>query len=98
MARYRTFRELDWSLLLVTLAVCGLGVLQIFSATHDTVWHDAWWKQIIYIAAGLIGMWLMTRVDYHILMGHVPVLYGVTIVTLVGVSLVGVKVFGSRRW
>ncbi|MBI4878013.1 MAG: rod shape-determining protein RodA [Acidobacteria bacterium] len=98
MARYRTLRDLDWPLLLITLALCGLGILQIYSATHDTVWRDAWWKQLVYVSVGLMGMWLISRVDYHTLLGQVPVLYGITIVTLVAVFMVGVKVFGSRRW
>jgi rod shape determining protein RodA len=98
MARYRTLRDLDWPLVVIALAICALGVLQIYSATRDTVWHDAWWKQVLYILAGLAGLWLMTKVDYHTLLGQVPVLYGVTLAALLTVLLVGVKVFGSRRW
>ena len=47
MARYRSFRDLDWPLLIIALIICALGVLQIYSATHDTKWHDAWWKQVV---------------------------------------------------
>ena len=46
MPRYLSLRDIDWPLLAITLIICGLGVLQIFSATHDTKWEDAWWKQI----------------------------------------------------
>ncbi len=49
MARYRSFRDLDWPLLIITLIICALGILQIYSATRDTRWHDAWWKQILWI-------------------------------------------------
>ena len=98
MARYRTIRDLDWPLVVIALSICGVGVLQIYSATHGTVWHDAWWKQILYVTAGLIGMWLMTKVDYHTLLGQAPVFYGVTLAALLTVLVVGVKVYGSRRW
>ncbi len=98
MAHYRTLRDLDWPLLAIALVISGLGVLQIYSATHDTVWHDAWWKQILFIVLGLAGMWLMTKIDYHTLLGQVPILYGVTIAMLVIVSLIGATVFGSKRW
>ena len=50
---YRTVRDLDWPLLLITLAICAAGVLQIYSATHDTIWQDAWWKQIVWVAGGV---------------------------------------------
>src|SRR5579862_8743602 len=98
MARYLSFRDLDWPLLILTLSICALGVLQIFSATHDTIWKDAWWKQIIWIAVGLLLMWLTTSLDYHTLLGQVPVLYGLSIATLIAVFLVGKQAFGSRRW
>jgi rod shape determining protein RodA len=95
---YRSIRDLDWPLLLVTLAICSLGVLQIYSATHDTIWKDAWWKQIIWVGAGLVLLWVVTNIDYHTLLGQVYVLYGLSIVTLISVFIIGTKVFGSRRW
>lgn len=98
MASYRTVRDLDWPLLLVALAICGFGVLQIYSATHDTIWRDAWWKQIIFIAVGMVLMWIAARIDYHTLLGQVYIFYGLTLVTLIAVFAVGSKVFGSTRW
>ena len=98
MARYRSFRDLDWSLLIVSLIICSLGVLQIYSATRDTRWQDAWWKQLIWIAVALGLMWLITSIDYHALLGQVAWLYSISIFSLVGVLLVGRLVFGSRRW
>ena len=98
MTGYRSLRDLDWPLLLVTLSISALGVLQIYSATRETIWKDAWWKQIIWIAAGLLLMWVVTNIDYHTLLGQVYLLYGLSIVTLISVFLIGTKVFGSRRW
>lgn len=98
MSAYRSLRDLDWPLLLITLSICALGVLQIYSATHETIWKDAWWKQIIWIGAGLVLMWVVTNIDYHTLLGQVYVMYGLSIVMLVSVFLIGTKVFGSRRW
>ena len=43
-------------------------------------------------------MWVTTKIDYHTLLGQVPILYLGTIVTLIGTFLVGKMVFGSRRW
>lgn len=98
MTGYRSIRDLDWPLLLITLSISALGVLQIYSATHETIWKDAWWKQIIWIAAGLLLMWVVTNIDYHTLLGQVYLMYGLSIVTLISVFLIGTKVFGSRRW
>jgi rod shape determining protein RodA len=96
--RYRSLRDLDWSLLAISLIISALGVLQIYSATHDTKWHNAWWKQVVWIMIGLGIMWLLTSVDYHTLLGQVPILYTLSIVALLATFAVGDIVFHSRRW
>src|ERR1035438_997388 len=98
MARYRSFRDMDWSLLAISLIICALGVLQVYSATRDTHWQDAWWKQLIWIAIALGLMWVVMAVDYHTLIGQVPLLYVASITSLIAVLAVGRLVFGSRRW
>ena len=98
MASYRSLRDFDWTMFLLAFTICGLGVLQIYSATHDTAWHDAWWKQIVWVAAAAVLMWIVTLIDYHTLLSHVFSMYGIAVVTLIATFAVGQKVFGSRRW
>lgn len=99
MAQYRSLRDFDWVILILALVISAAGILQIYSATHDTpVWQDAWWKQIVWVVLGLILMWVATQIDYHSLLGQVPVLYAATVALLLGTYLVGTVVFGSKRW
>jgi rod shape determining protein RodA len=98
VARYRSFRDIDWPLLIISLIISALGVLQIYSATHDTKWHNAWWKQVVWIFVGLAFMWVMTSVDYHTLLGQVPLLYCLSIGALLLTWAIGDMVFHSRRW
>lgn len=98
MAAYRSIRDLDWPLLLICLAISALGVLQIFSATLGTASQSAWWKQIIWLAIGLVVMWFTARFDYHTLLGQLPILYGISIFLLLITPLVGRMVWGSKRW
>ncbi|HEX3682892.1 MAG TPA: rod shape-determining protein RodA [Bryobacteraceae bacterium] len=95
---YRSLRDLDWPLLIVTLALCTLGVLQIYSATLGTKWEDAWWKQIIWVGTGLAMMWVMATLDYHSLLGRVIYFYIGAVVLLLTTAVIGNKVFGSTRW
>jgi rod shape determining protein RodA len=95
---YRPLRDLDWPLLIVTLILCGLGVLQIYSATQGTHWADAWWKQIVWVATGLVMMWVVSMVDYHSLLGRVIYFYAACIGLLIVTLVLGNKVFGSTRW
>ncbi len=98
MHHYLSLRELDWALVIFAVIICGLGILQIYSATHDTIWQDAWWKQVLFVIAGLLLMWFITAIDYHSILAQVPLLYALSVVTLLAVFVLGRQVFGSRRW
>ena len=95
---YRTFKELDWPLIIVTLILCTLGVLQVYSATAGTKWNDAWWKQIIWVATGVGMMWLTAVIGYQALMSQVVYLYLGVIGLLVATTVMGNRIFGSTRW
>ena len=94
MIGYHSIRDLDWPLLFLTLALCALGVLEIFSATHGTEWSDAWWKQLVWISAGLVILLIVSAIDYHNLLERLPLFYVLSLVTLVGVLLFGATVSG----
>jgi rod shape determining protein RodA len=98
MLRHLSIRDLDWPLLIIVMVICGVGVLQIFSATIDTDYHSAWWKQILYILCGLILMYMAMSIDYHSLTHYVPMLYVTAVAALAGTALAGNTVFGSKRW
>jgi rod shape determining protein RodA len=89
---------MDWYLLVLTLIICCLGALQIFSATEGTKWQDAWWKQVVFVGGGLLLMWVVSQVDYHSLVARVFPLYAVILALLVLTMIVGSRVFGSTRW
>jgi rod shape determining protein RodA len=98
MRTLRIARTTDWYLLAITLVICSLGVLQIYSATHGTKWEDAWWKQVVFVTGGIILMWVATQIDYHVLLSQVVPMYALSIALLLITMLVGNKVFGSTRW
>jgi rod shape determining protein RodA len=96
--RYLSIRDLDWPLILIAILICAVGVVQIYSATRDTGWQDSWWKQIVYIFAGFVLLWLAVSVDYHSLLNQVPFMYVTSVLALLGTLVVGRQVFGSQRW
>jgi rod shape determining protein RodA len=99
MFQSASLRDFDWTMFFVVMIICGLGVLQIFSATHDTApWQDSWWKQVLFIAAGILLMLIATSIDYHSLMNHVYPLYITSLVLLIAVLVIGKRAFGSTRW
>src|SRR5690242_16292397 len=98
MSRYLSARDIDWPLLAITMLICGVGVLQIYSATLETTYHSGWWRQIVYVAGGLFLMWLVLAFDYHTFLHYVPALYIASVTALLGTYLIGQSAFGSRRW
>lgn len=98
MSGRHSARDIDWVLLGLALAVAALGVVEIYSATLNTVWHGAHLKQLFWIALGLGAFWLASTVDYHWLVEQTPLFYGAAILALVAVALFGDVINGSKRW
>ena len=98
MARYLSIRDLDWTMILVAMVICVVGVIQIFSATMDTSSQGAWWKQVIYIGGGLVLMWIVLHLDYHSMLHWVPVLYVGSIAGLLITLVFGQTTMGGQRW
>ncbi|MDR3726657.1 MAG: rod shape-determining protein RodA [Terracidiphilus sp.] len=98
MRRILSFRDFDWALLGMVLLLCTLSVFEIYSATLHTKYSGFYSKQLLWIAAGLVVMFLFAKIDYHLLLDWAPWAYGVCLVALVAVLAVGQKVLGARRW
>ncbi|MGA3334067.1 MAG: rod shape-determining protein RodA [Terracidiphilus sp.] len=98
MRRILSFRDFDWGLLLLVLAMCAISVLEVHSTTVHTRFASFGSKQMLFIGAGVIGMFIFAKIDYHRLLDWAPWAYGIFLVSLVAVKLVGHKVLGARRW
>jgi rod shape determining protein RodA len=98
MSRYLSPRDIDWTVLIIVLLICAVGTLQIYSATRDTEFQSAWWRQIVYILGGLMLMFVLLAVDYHTLLHFVPMMYIGSVLALLVTYVVGEKAYGSRRW
>jgi rod shape determining protein RodA len=98
MPRLSSYRDFDWVLLGFVALLSVISVLEIKSATMQTKFHGFDHKQIGFLAAGLLLMFLISLIDYHRLIDISPWAYGIGVVSLVAVKLVGTKVLGARRW
>ncbi len=98
MIGYRSIRDFDWHLLSLTLIICGIGILQLYSATHGTAWSGVWWKQMIWVATGTVILLAAATIDYHNVLDRSYLFYGLALVGLVAVFVIGKEVSGGRRW
>src|SRR5258708_12932228 len=92
-----SIRDYDWWLLATAFGICGIGVLEIWSATHASHLAGMHTHQIYWIMLGAFLMLLLSRVDYHTIMDQAPLLYLLAMVALVAVLAVGHTRFGARR-
>jgi rod shape determining protein RodA len=100
MARYVRFRDFDWVLMIFVLLICALGIVEIYSATRNTKFDDAdlQVKQIYWIIAGMIMMFLISLVNYQTLLENVHWMYGASILSLLAVLIMGRQYLGAKRW
>jgi rod shape determining protein RodA len=91
-------QDFDWPLLAIVAAINAIGVAEIYSSTHASAMVGMHWKQLTWIAVGLAGMLLISRVDYHALMDQAPALYMIGLAALLVVLVIGHSRFGAKRW
>ena len=91
-------QDFDWPLLAIVGAINLVGVLEIFSSTHASAMNGMQWKQLMWIGVGILGMFLISRIDYHTLLDQSITLYGIGIVGLLVVLAMGMTHLGAKRW
>lgn len=92
----RAFGHFDIPLLVITLALMGVGFLTIFSATYDS--QNRLMSQLMNMSVAFTVMWAVSQISPQTLARFAPPLYFVGVVLLVLVEAVGVTVNGAQRW
>jgi rod shape determining protein RodA len=100
MSARQLWGNFDWTLLLVVLLLCAIGVSMVYSSTVNTVdLNDLWLRQLVFIGAGLVVLFGAAFFDYRHLELLAPVAYVVLILSLFAVWLFGeTQGTGTRRW
>jgi rod shape determining protein RodA len=98
MARYVSYRDFDWVLLAFVLIICGMGVMEIHSATVHTKFAGAHVKQIYWVIAGVGAMFVVSLVNYQALLDQIHWFYIAGVGSLMAVMVFGQKYLGARRW
>jgi rod shape determining protein RodA len=96
-----TIRKIDYNLALVILALNVIGLINVYSATHGPTARgvsNLFWSQTIFVVVGWLVFTGLTFLDYRILMRFAYPFYGINIVFLVLVAIVGKTSLGAQRW
>jgi rod shape determining protein RodA len=96
----RLLTHFDWVLVLMILLVATIGIVNLFSAT--SAWGGAgapiYLKQCYWLAIGVIIAFTVCAFDYRHLGDFGFLLYGITLVLLLLVLIVGKTTMGATRW
>src|ERR1700732_3993705 len=90
--------DYDWWLIAILAAICTIGVLEIYSATHGSALAGMHNKQIRWLVVGFVLMFVLSWLDYHLILDQAWILYLIGVIALVAVLLVGHTRFGAKRW
>jgi len=97
----RFILHFDWTLFILVLALAGIGLVSVISASyagaHRTL-DPLVIRQLIWIAAGTVVMLIAVFVDYRSLQAYAYPFYVVVIGLLIAVMIAGHATGGSRRW
>ena len=92
------WKQFDWLLLGVVLLLCLLSFAMIYSATMGTELTDLWVRQVGFVIAGVIAVFVVAVLDYRQLSMFAVPAFLLFIASLVVVFLFGEAQGGSKSW
>ena len=95
---------LDFTLLITVFILLGLGIITVLSASSPTALAETGdsyqyvTKQIISAVIGIILMFAISKIDYRVWQKQYKVIFTITIILLLSVSIIGTESGGAKRW
>jgi rod shape determining protein RodA len=96
MFERRLYHHVDWGLLAAVLALCLVGLANIYSATGG--WGQVFQMQIYGIVLGMVALVFCLSIDYRSLADKSHFIYIGVVALLIYVLFFGAVRGGSRRW
>jgi rod shape determining protein RodA len=91
--------SLDFNFLGTALVISAIGCLLIYSATYfGDPSLGIFRKQLLWVGIGLALMAIFTMVDYHVFFDVAPILYGIGLVLLVYLLVLGKTTAHVKSW
>lgn len=103
-SRKSIFNNIDWLTVLLYLILVFVGWISIYSAVYDEAHHSIfdttqrYGKQLIWIAAACVLALTILMIDSKFFSTFSYLFYGLGILSLLAVLVIGTKISGSRSW
>ncbi len=97
MTTQERFGQISWSLVILIMAVGGIGLAMLYSAAGGDM--DPWAnRQLVRFAIGFAALLTVAVIDLRIWLQYAYVIYAIALVMLVGVEIAGKMGMGAVRW
>lgn len=95
--RLRLLSSIDGGVILSALLLAAIGLATVHSASAELP-IDYLPRQAAWVAVGLVLLVVSMSIDYHVLLDFSVVFYGVSLIALIAVLVVGVERGGAANW
>ncbi|WP_207424073.1 rod shape-determining protein RodA [Desertivirga brevis] len=98
------FFNVDWVIVLIYLALCVIGWFNIHAAVYDPANPSIWdmdtnyGKQFVFLLGAIVLGSLILLMDSKFFNSIAPVFYGITLLLLILVLIIGRNVGGNQAW
>ena len=80
------------------MVIAGVGLIEIYSTTTQTPLAGQFQKQVYWLLLGCALTLIVSQIDYHLVLAHIPWIYLLSLLALGAVLFVGPRVAGTHRW
>jgi rod shape determining protein RodA len=89
--------QINWSLVFLIVVIAGVGIAMLYSAGGGN-WDPWATRQLLRFGVGMVGMFVIAVIDIRLWLRYAYLLYGIALVLLVGVEVIGHIGMGAQRW
>jgi rod shape determining protein RodA len=92
------WKDFDWLLLSAALILSVISLTEIYSSTMAQHAGEFFVRQLIWVIVGVVFLFVIAAIDYHLIAEHIPSLYVLAVGALVYTLALGHRVAGSKSW
>src|SRR5690348_11159069 len=90
---------MDWPTMAAMATLLLIGLVAVFSAVNPSGASMRYMiKQLMAIGLGVILLFVLSSLNYQIFRAYPSVIYGLTVIALLAVLVIGRRIHGAKSW
>src|SRR5215831_1241015 len=91
-------KDFDWLLFTAAICLSVISLTEIYSSTMAQSTENFFLRQLAWVCVGIVFLFVIAALDYHLIAEHIPWLYILAIGALLYTLALGHRVAGSKSW